>query len=112
MTSGQDLVIALNETQKQLNKCILYLKKSGKVQAKRERNYKVALRQEVFKLHDSGVAWTACIELAKGDVEVAELRCKRDTIVSYMETCKEKINVLKTELKILTNEIMAERQGL
>ena len=97
----QDLVNALNETRKQLNECLLYYKKSGRLLAEAERQYRIAFRQEVFRLHTlEGVAWTACSDLAKGDETVARLRFERDVKSDY-ECCYEKILQLKIELRIL-----------
>lgn len=109
----QGLVNALNETRKQLNECLLYYKKSGRLLAEAERQYRIAFRQEVFRLHTlEGVAWTACSDLAKGDETVARLRFERDVRKSDYECCYEKILQLKIELRILENEINAERQGM
>jgi hypothetical protein len=75
--------------------------------------YRIAYRKEVFRLHvEDGVAWTACDSLAKGDASVAKLRMERDIRKSDYESCYEKILQLKIELRILENEITAERQGM
>jgi hypothetical protein len=78
-----------------------------------EMYYRIAYRKEVFRLHEvDSVAWTACSDLAKGSEEVAKLRFERDIRKSDYESCYEKILQLKTELRILENEINAERQGM
>jgi hypothetical protein len=78
-----------------------------------EMKYRIAYRKEVFRLHhEDSVAWTACGEMARGDEGVAKLRFERDMRKSDYESCYEKILQLKTELRIIENEITAERQGM
>jgi hypothetical protein len=111
--SGQDLMSAMSSTRKQLNECLIFYKSNGRQLAESEMKYKIAFRKEVFRLHlEDKVAWTACSDLAKGDEMVAKLRMERDIRKSDYESCYERILQLKMELKILENEISAERQGM
>jgi len=119
MASGQDLIQALSETRKQLNECLIFYKNNGRKLAEAEMNYRIALRKEMLKLKISGasegcgpVAWTVCDDLARGEETVAKLRFERDIRKSDYDSCYEKILQLKTELRILENEIAAERQGM
>jgi hypothetical protein len=54
------------------------MRKAGRELAEAERLYRLALTVEIKRLHDSGVAWTACETMAKGDDHVARLRKARD----------------------------------
>jgi hypothetical protein len=109
----QDLVNEMSTLRKQLNECLVFYKNTGRLLAESERDYRVALRKEFLRLHiQDGVAWTACGELARGEDNVAELRLKRDIRKSDYEVTYEKILQLKTEIRILENEINSERQGL
>lgn len=109
----QDLVNELTAARKQLNECLVFYKNTGRRLADAEMKYRIALRKEFLRLHlEDGVAWTACGELARGQEEVAQLRFSRDIRKSDYECCYEKILQLKTELRILENEINAERKGL
>lgn len=111
--SGQDLMHDMSSTRKQLNECLIFYKNNGRQLADAEMKYRIALRQEVFRLHiEDKVAWTACQDLARGKEEVAKLRFERDVRKSDYECCYEKILQLKIELRILENEISAERQGM
>lgn len=113
MSSGQDLMEAMSATRKQLNECLIFYKNNGRKLAEAEMKYRIAYRKEIFRLHEvDGVAWTACADLAKGDEEVAKLRFERDVRKSDYESCYERILQLKTEIRILENEINAERQGM
>lgn len=109
----QDLVIKLDTARKLLEECVKAYKNTGRQLAETERKYRVAYRQEIFRLHETdGVAWTACDTLARGDEEVSKLRFERDVKKSDYEVCYEKILQLKTEIRILENEIAAMRGGI
>lgn len=109
----QDLVIEMSNIRKQLNECLIFYKNCGRSLAAAERDYKIALRQEFLRLHiEDKVAWTACGELAKGDKKVAGLRFTRDLRKSDYECTLEKILVLKSELRIVENDMNNERRGL
>ena len=112
MDSGQDLVIALREQRKALIDAVNDMKSSGRYLATAERDYKIALRKEILRLHVAdGVAWTACESLAKGEENVAKLRFKRDVHKSDYETALERINAIKMEIRILEGEIEQDRRG-
>ena len=108
--SGQDIVNVLREQRKALMDAVNDMKSSGRFLATGERDYKIALRKEVLRLHvEDNVAWTACESLAKGHEKVAELRFKRDVHKSDYESAQERINCIKIEIRILEGEI---NQGL
>jgi hypothetical protein len=112
MNSGQDLVLALQEQRRLLIDTVSAMKATGRKLAEATRNYKIALRKEILRLHVSdGVAWTACCELALGEDKVAELRFIRDIRQSDYDVCIEKINQIKMEMRILDKEIEQDRQG-
>jgi len=107
--SGQDIMQALKEARKQLMEAVNDMKASGRYLATAERDYKIALRKEIFRLHEEdGVAWTACYDLARGDDNVARLRFKRDVHKSDYETALERINAIKVEIRLLEKEAAAE----
>lgn len=53
--------------------------------ALKEKIYRIALAKRIIELHASGVAWTVCQDLARGDEKVAELRYDRDVAVGVFE---------------------------
>jgi|GEM_PF-3246326 hypothetical protein len=109
----QDLIQEMSQARKQLNECLIFYKNTGRHLADAEMKYRIALRKEFLRLKiEDGVAWTACSELARGEDTVAKLRFERDIRKSDYDVCHEKILQLKMEIKILENEIAAERQGL
>ena len=109
----QDLMNERSAIRKQLNECLVFYKNCGRTLAAAERDYKIAMRKEFLRLHlEDKVAWTACSELARGDKEVADLRFTRDIRKSDYECTLEKILVLKSELKIVENDMTNERRGV
>ena len=110
--SGQDLILALRDQRKLLIDTVAAMKVTGRYLAQATKEYKIALRKEILRLHVSdGVAWTACYELALGDDNVAELRFKRDIRQSDYDVCLEKINSLKLEIRLLEKEIEQDWRG-
>jgi hypothetical protein len=111
--SGQDLIQAMSDTRRQLNECLIFYKQNGRKLAEAEMKYRIAMRKEFLRLHVAdGVAWTACGDLCRGEEIVAKLRFERDIRKSDYDCCYEKILQLKIELRIIENEINAERQNM
>lgn len=54
-----------------------------------ERAYRIALAKEIVRQHDSGVAWTVCQDLARGDETVASLRAERDVAEGLRESASQ-----------------------
>jgi len=110
--SGQDLILALREQRQLLIETVNAMKVIGRMLAGATKDYKIALRKEILKLHvEDKVAWTACYELALGDEEVAKLRFNRDIKQSDYDVCIEKINALKLEIRLLEKEIEQDWKG-
>jgi len=61
-----------------------------------ERDYKMALHQEILKLKSEGYPATLILELAKGTEKVADLRFKRDISCRRYESAKEIVRSLRT----------------
>lgn len=109
MSSGQDLYNALREQRILLIDSVNDMKTIGRKLAEYEYKYRIAYRQEVFRLHEvDGTAWTACSDLAKGDEKVAKLRYHRDVYKSDYDTAIEKINAVKLEIRLLESEMRQE----
>lgn len=112
MPTGLDLVEALRETRKDMIRTVEDMRSTGRRLAEHERSYKVAQHKEAFRLHEEQkVGWSAVLELTHGAAAVADLRFKRDVYRSEYECLTEKLNVLKIEIRVLENEIRAERMG-
>ena len=101
--SGQDLVKALRDQRILLIDCVNAMKQA-------EYEYRIGYRKEVFRLHEEDkTAWTSTTDLAKGDDAVAKKRFKRDCYKSDYQCILEKILAIKTEIRLLENEIREEK---
>ena len=53
--------------------------------AAKEQAFRVALAKQIVTLHDEGLAWTVCQDVARGDKDVARLRYERDVAHGVLE---------------------------
>lgn len=65
------------------------LREESRKLAAAEQAYRLALATKITALHASGVAWTTCETLAKGDPEVARLRYQRDLQKGILESVQQ-----------------------
>lgn len=101
---------SINSKQKELERAIEELKTQGENLAGAERNYKVALSKKVLERRNNKISMSEINLTIYGDEAIAELRFKRDVANSVYEATKEKINILKIQLKILV-EIYKQEYG-
>src|SRR5690554_1277491 len=97
----QDLMIELNSHRKMLNTAITELRKRGQAKAEAEKNYRVALQQEILKLRAEGYPATLINDLARGKKEIAELKMQRDIAETMWESAMQKIYQCKLEMGII-----------
>ena len=104
-----DLVNTVFEKQNELSACIKQLEKYGTDLAEKERNYKICLRQEALKLRsEKGMPVTLINQIIYGVPEVANKRFERDISETMYNTCQEKINTLKLQIRIIESQINRE----
>lgn len=90
----------------ELDKAIKLMGRYGREFALAERDYYVAKAQEVIKLQSEGVPATNIANLVKGHI-AKELYDMELAKVMY-ETSKENINKLKTQIRVLEQQINME----
>ena len=104
-----DLVNDIQDLMKELSASIKVLRKNGNELAIAERDYKICLRQEALKLRaEENMPVTLINQIIYGVPEVAEKRFKRDVAETMYNTCQEKINTLKLQIRILSSQIDRE----
>lgn len=108
----QDLMIEMQQLRKTLNLAIEKLKERGYKKAEAERKYRVALQKKILEERDKGTPVTIISDICRGDEEIAKLKQERDIAETLYETAYEKILSTKIELKIVENQLEAERKGL
>ena len=105
---GLQAIQQLNDLQIALNETINLKGVQGKELADAEKEYKIALQQQVLILKDQGMAATLINLVVYGMPEVAELRYRRDFAKSRYEVSGEKINALKLNIRVLQDIIDKE----
>ena len=89
-------------------RAITELKERGKVYAKAEHDYRVALSKRLTTLRAEGQAVTHLVDIAKGEEVIARLRMERDIAESLYKTAQEAINVYKVKIRVLENQLSRE----
>lgn len=72
--------------------------------AEKERAYRVALAQEIVRVHADGAAWTVAQDLARGEKRVADLRYERDVargVLDAQETVSWRMTADRRDLSAL-----------
>ena len=107
----QDLVVNINETLAKLKKSISGRYNISKQRANAEYQYRTALGREMAISKAEGMAATALYDFCRGREYIAELRCKRDTLIAQEEYLTELIFFYRSELRVLEGQMKAESQG-
>ena len=112
---AQQLIEELKQLRLSLMDAVKEMKTYAHEQAKSEYFYKVALRKEIYRLHEEEkVAWTVTSNLAHGEegkFEVAKKRYNRDLAKALYETSIENINAIKLNIRLLESNIDREWRG-
>lgn len=103
-----DIVNKQQALLKQLSATITELEQYGKELAKKEKDYKIILNQQVLKLRADGQAVTIIDKIAYGIKEVAEARLERDIAKTMYDVAREKINGIKLSVRINEEQIKRE----
>lgn len=103
-----DLYNELQQKIKELEISIKQLRTSGTDYAKKERDYKVLLRQEALKLRDEGMAIGMIDKTCYGIPAVADARFSRDVAKAVYTANLEAINSIKLQMRLLENQIQRE----
>lgn len=104
-----DYINEILEKSRYLDSCIEQLRDYGLKLSTAEKDYKITLRQEALKLRtDENMPVTLINQIIYGVPGVAEKRFKRDVAETLYNTCQEKINTLKLQIRILSSQIERE----
>ena len=103
-----DLVNDLFRKTKMMDAAIKRLANEGQKLAESERNYKIALRQEVLKLRELGMAVGIIDKIVYGVPDIADLRFNRDVAETLYKTALEYLNTLKLEIRVIQSQVDKE----
>ena len=103
-----DLVNQIFKLQNELDDAITRLAQTGEDYARAYTDYRMALAKELVKLKDEGYAITLAGDISRGKPEIARLKFKEISTEALYKANLERINALKLEIKILSNQIDKE----
>ncbi len=108
----QDLYIEMQNKRKELNRAIKEAREWGEGMAEAERKYRIALAKEMLIQRDKKVPVTIISDICRGKKNIAELKFNRDTAEILYKSANERIQATKLELRIIENQMEAERRGV
>lgn len=106
--NGQDLFLDMQAKTALLDKALGELGRRGRIYAEYERDYRIALRQEILLERDKGTPVTIISDICRGKSEIALKRFQRDLAESVYKAAFEAVNVYKLEINILREQIDRE----
>lgn len=106
--SDHDLVQEANERQTKLDESIRLMADYGKKKAESDREYIIALAQEMTRLRNENMPATLVRDLARGSDIVSKFRFERDLNEVMYETAKESVMNHKQRIKAINDTISRE----
>lgn len=103
-----DLVNQIFKLQNELDVNINKLANLGEEYARAYTDYRIALAEKLVILKDEGYAITLASDIARGDRNIAHKKFMEISKEALYKACLERINALKLEIKILSNQIDKE----
>ena len=103
-----ELIQELQQKDRELSASIRQLRISGTAKAEAEKEYKIKLREEAFKLRTEGMPVSLINQIVYGVPVVAELRLKRDIADTVYQANLEAINSTKLQMRVIENQIERE----
>ncbi len=103
-----DLIVELMELNANLSEEIDMLEVYGSELAEKEYKYQVLNAQKALIMKDKGVTATFISTFIKGEVDVAQARKERDIAEVRYKACQEKINAIKTQIRVVDNQASRE----
>jgi len=108
----QSLYMELQRKREELNLAIEKSKERGLEMASAEREYRKELAKEILIQRDKKVPVTIISDICRGKEYIAELKFNRDTAEVLYKSANERIQATKLELRIIENQMEAERRGV
>lgn len=103
---GLKAINEMNELQSRLNKAIEQMRAWGVEHAGKDRDYKVALMEEIMRLRAEEFPATLINQIAYG--KVADVRFERNKAEVMYKSSIENVNAIKLQMRILDNQIARE----
>src|SRR5699024_11625687 len=97
---------------KELNKAIKKAKEREKKNALGEKKYTKEIDKKINIQRNKKVTVTIISDICRGKENIAELKFNRDTAEILYKSANERIQATKLELRIIENQMEAERRGV
>lgn len=109
MHSGLDLMRRLFDLlDNMLPNGVHQIAKYGVEYAKREKEYRVLVKQETLKAQTTGTPATLIRDIVRGSENVANAKLERDKADALYKAAQESVNINKLTAKILEEQIKRE----
>lgn len=108
----QDLVNELNSLRSNLNNAITILRERGQAKAQAERDYRIALAQNILVLRDNKIPVTIINDLSRGNDKIANLKMERDIAETLYDSNIHYLYATKLNIDIVMKQIDATRKGV
>lgn len=100
--------IRLQQLMSALDEELTNYRNAGYQLADNEAEYRMALNIKILSERAKGTPVTIINDLCRGDQEIAYLRRLRDSSKVEYDACREKINTLKLDIRIMNDQIARE----
>lgn len=108
MTSGQDLMLELQEKLRLLDAALATYGTRGRAYAEAERDYRVELRKLILTERVNKTPTSIIGDVCRGDPTIAEMKFQRDVAEATYKSAIEAINIYKLQIRVLENQIERE----
>ena len=109
---GQNLWTELVNKREELDKELKQLRYWGKVLADMECEYRKLLAVCLLERRDEGFPATLTPDVCRGREGIAEYKRKRDISEANYKASDQKIMILKLQIRVIENQMDAERRGI
>jgi hypothetical protein len=94
-----EIILEMRNVKTRMDNVIVEVYKQAKAKDKAEREYRVALAQEILKLKAEGIQATLIPDIARGNT--ADLKFTRDSAKSLYDSARDSMETLRTEATLL-----------
>ncbi|MEH7355087.1 hypothetical protein V7150_16135 [Neobacillus drentensis] len=94
-----EVIQEMRNVKTRMDKVIVEVYKQAKLKDKAEREYRIALAQEILKLKADGMQATLIPDTARGNT--ADLKFNRDIAKSLYDSARDSMETLRTEASLL-----------
>ena len=107
-----ELLIELEKKMKELDNSLAVLRTNGTDKAQKERDYRVKKAEVMLHLRADKMPATIILDIANGDLVVADLRLQRDVAGIVYDANIDAINIKKLQIRTIHDQIKMDFGGV